>query len=560
MATKDITVRLRLRSQQFARSLRTQSTNLRGFGAVAQRITSRAGRAAGELMDKLANPGAIAGSIGVGLVARELVDFEDLLDAIRVNASASAGEIEQLKDRITELAGAEGTHQGLDELARAAEVLIAKDSALLGQLTTTNLLERIGVAATATGASIEDVAETAYQLHQALQLPWEEVGAGLDTLAVLGKDGAFELRDMAQHLPTVAAEMERIGQTGARGLSRTAALLQIVRRGTADASSAANNLVNLISYLQSPTGSRRLQQEGIRVFDVDGSMRDLFVILGELHEATNGGRNAELVGSLFSDRQARTGVASLLKDFGTLQEMAAKGASAGSVLDADAAVRVQNLKGALKDLKTEFLKLADVHGMPALEKLTELVRWLAEHPKVLENALKVGAGVVGVAMLRKVGKGAWDLFSGGPGKAVQGALGGGGQRVFVTNWPGGLGGMSDLAQAARGAGRLAGGTGAATAGGFGGTVAGASAGTIAGAVAIGGAVGVGIGSAVNHWVLPEDFKTTMQDVMATAFAPFNEAAARLAAQNTSDRLANYTARLRIELDKDSLLREVSRDG
>ncbi len=548
----EVSLRLRLQNRAFGRKVREAKGDLRGIGKVAKSVGRSTMRGLGRALDRIATPGAIASSLGLGLVARELVDIEDRLAGVQNNADATDESILALRQHIMDLSGGR-TGQLAGDLLGAAESLLAADSSLMGTLTGTDLLERLGVAATATGSDVRDLAETAFQLHNAFDLPWDQVGTQLDVLATLGKAGAFELKDMARHMPQVGASMSRIGQVGPEGLARTAAMLQIVRRDTAEASTAANNLVNAISFLQSETGSKRLRKLGVNVFDDQGQMRDLFVLLEEISALTEGGSNQALLSQIFSDRQAREGMQSLVTNLDDLQRLS-RVQPDGGILDADAERRISSTAGQLKELKTVIVKIADQHMGPWLDRLQGLLEWINDHPGVVDKALKAGAAVVGLAAARKLWRGLKDTFSFGGGGA--GPLGSGGKPipVEVVNW-GGVGGAGELLG---GAGQQALGTAAGRSvgsflAGLGRSVrtllttnlaglTGARAVAGAGAVGVAGAAGYAIGTAINE-NLSDQAKSDIQITMAGLAGMLgNEEAQRLVDQSAAPEYVHWAGR------------------
>jgi TP901 family phage tail tape measure protein len=554
---REVSMRLRLHSQRFTRQVQEAKGKLGGLGQTARAIGGRISDAIGKGLDRLAVPSTVLGGLGIGTAMRELVQFDRQLAAVRVNADASAAETALLRQRILSLSGAT-TGQSASELLAGVEELLAADSDLLDDVLSTDLLQRIGEAATATGSDIKDLARTAFQLQNAFQIDSSQIGSQLDMLATMGKKGAFELRDIAEFLPEVGANMARIGQVGPQGLARTAAALQVVRRSTGSASTAANNLVNLIGFLQSPEAAKRLSQLGIKVFDDEGQTRDLFALLDEIAAVTDGGANQQALSSIFTDKQAREGAAALVKD---LKDLKALSATRGNgVLGRDAAEIGETTAQALKNLRSELFKLADKHLAPWIGKLTELAQLLVANPGMLEAAFATSGVVVGVAMLRRLLQGVGNIVSGGRSGGVVGAVRGA-QPVEVVNWPiafgaaGGVG-VGDAAAGALGgkvsqvaskAGKGAFGLGRAGlglagsgalaglskvgAGGLastlGGGVAAAGGAAIGGTVAAGGLIGVGAGTAINKWVLPESFKVGLQNAMAYAMTPFSEDARRL---------------------------------
>ena len=137
-------------------------------------------------------------------------------------------------------------------------------------------------------------------------------------------------------------------------------------------------------------------------------------------------------------------------------------------LEAKSARMAGTMKANLQNLQTTFLKFADTNLAKPLERLNDLLSYLAEKPERLEkvfNTIKYGLGaIVAVKGLAKVSGFIGSISSGIrtlTGGSMQAALGGAlsgkgagaasGLPVFVTNMgQGGMGASNGLSQAASG--------------------------------------------------------------------------------------------------------------
>lgn len=129
----------------------------------------------------------------------------------------------------------------------------------------------IGRAATAANAEFSDMAAVAQSMLQSLQLPADQLDDSLGALVVAGKEGAFELKDMARFFPTLTSQMAKFGVTGREAVNFLGAALQIARKGTADPAEAANNLKNFLSKILAPATIKNFKDAGV---DIEAVMRD----------------------------------------------------------------------------------------------------------------------------------------------------------------------------------------------------------------------------------------------------------------------------------------------
>jgi hypothetical protein len=129
----------------------------------------------------------------------------------------------------------------------------------------------IGRAATAANAEFADMAGVATSLLTTLKLPADQLDGALGGLVVAGKEGAFELKDMAKYFPTLTSQMAKFGVTGREAVNFLGAGLQIARKGTADPAEAANNLKNFLSKILAPATIKNFKDMGV---DIEGVMKD----------------------------------------------------------------------------------------------------------------------------------------------------------------------------------------------------------------------------------------------------------------------------------------------
>lgn len=130
---------------------------------------------------------------------------------------------------------------------------------------------RIGRAATAANAEFADMAGVATSLLTTLKLPADQLDGALGGLVIAGKEGAFELKDMAKYFPTLTSQMAKFGVTGREAVNFLGAGLQIARKGTADPAEAANNLKNFLSKILAPATIKNFKDMGV---DIEGVMKD----------------------------------------------------------------------------------------------------------------------------------------------------------------------------------------------------------------------------------------------------------------------------------------------
>ena len=149
---------------------------------------------------------ASIGAAGIGLAlagsVRVAARFESVLADVGKTANVGGAELKKLSAQVLQLSGRNVTNLGPEKLAQGIQDLVAQGLNLNDAVAS---METLGKVATATGSDLLDVTKTGFQLQNALKIRPTELKATFDALAFAGKQGAFELKDMAQFMPTIAA-------------------------------------------------------------------------------------------------------------------------------------------------------------------------------------------------------------------------------------------------------------------------------------------------------------------------------------------------------------------
>jgi len=104
-----------------------------------------------------------------------------------------------------------------------------------------------------------------------LKLPADQMRDSLGALVIAGKEGSFELKDMAQHFPRLTSQVAKFGIKGREAVDFLGSALQIAMKGTSDPSIAANNLSNFLSKALSERTIKNFSGMGV---DIQAVMLD----------------------------------------------------------------------------------------------------------------------------------------------------------------------------------------------------------------------------------------------------------------------------------------------
>ncbi len=298
-------------------------------------------------------------------------------------------------------------NQSTTDIIRAQDFLVGMG---LDVGRSTKAMPSIGRAATATGASLGDLSKAGFAAMSNLGIAAEDLGRSFDIMAAAGKAGGFELKDMAQYLPSITALGRSKGMTGQQGLSEIAAALQIVRRGAGDSAEAATNFNNILQKINANDAIRNFRKKGIDIQKVlkDAAARGadpLEAALRAIDKAVKG--DTSRLGELFADAQVQKGLLPLLTGLDDYVRLRDEAAKASGVVDKDFArmmetgvekmkafqIAAQNLQASIGNALIPVLENAAGALRPLLEGLTGLVD---AHPRIAGALVGITAGFIGL--------------------------------------------------------------------------------------------------------------------------------------------------------------------
>lgn len=325
----------------------------------------------------------VMGAVAVAGVAtaaasayKSYADVERQVNRIVINAGKSAETINPTIGHLQQLAGA--THQSFGSIVEGLETLIASGRELDDAM---SFLPTVAMTAQASGAAISDIALSADALSTSLGITSGEMQKAFDILVGGGKLGKFELKDMAQYLPSLTPAFAALGYKGNEGLMKLVAALQVMRSQTGSSAEAATLMSNVLNKIYTADTAKKFKDMGInlpKALDkARAEGRDVLEVFQQLaFEAVKG--DLSKLPLLFTDAEMLKGMRALLTSGSQYKEMmAALGQVDGSALRdfnqiaADSASRVQDLQNAWDRFTLAVgAKLAD-NVTPILEKATK---------------------------------------------------------------------------------------------------------------------------------------------------------------------------------------------
>ncbi|TIS73046.1 MAG: phage tail tape measure protein [Mesorhizobium sp.] len=248
---------------------------------------------------------------GAGALVTNFAGAERRLNRIAINADAGKDKLAEMFRTVDRAALDYSMTQ--DGITDGLEALVASGRSVDEAL---SFLPSVAATAQAAGAEIADIATTADAIGSSFKFTGDNMQRAFDILVTSGKQGKFELKDMAQYLPSLAPAMAALGYEGEKGLGKLASMLQTVRLQTGDASSAATNLQNVLQKMEANETAKSFSKFGI---DLRKEMakarkegRDLLDVFIELTERALKG-DLSKIPQLFTDAQFMQGMRALLQ-------------------------------------------------------------------------------------------------------------------------------------------------------------------------------------------------------------------------------------------------------
>lgn len=444
---------------------RQYGANMSEFARTNQRamsVVKATTAAAGRGLDALGNryTTMIAGFAG-GAMVRNYQQLDRRLTRMGITAGKTREEIAGIFDIAQDVAIKFGVDTS--EIQGAFEEINARSGDLDLALKNT---ENIGMALSASGAEGQTLGGLIAEYKKLQIEDKKQTLLALDGMNRLGKEGAFELKDAAEKLPASLSMYAAVGGKGVKGAMDVMTVAESAMDVTANKDKAATAVENFIRDLQNPKVVKTLQRNGINVFDSNGAMRPLPVLLQETAARSSKGGIKKQRGRLTEagfNQDSMDLIAGASGEAGSqkLKTYMNVVADGQSIIE-DAAYASKDFMSATQRLSTAWEKFTNRELAGPVQELADALNSVDK--ETVNNWLEVGkqitiavGGLIAARKAFQFGKGALDLFGVGKGKGipkgVADVFGSGVMPVYVVNMgAGGMGGASNLPGGPGGAG------------------------------------------------------------------------------------------------------------
>lgn len=405
-----------------------------GFSKRSMSALSRAGKMTGEIADRMSGRwGMLFGGMGFGMASREVMSFGNRMTYMGIAASMSREQVAAMKEEMKSVG--QSAYQSADAVVDAMDAILERT----GNFELANRVKKdVAVAATATGAAMGDLGALASNLNEKLGIGGDRMFDMFDVLNTHGKKGAFTLREMANYGERLYSAAARLGIKGEEGLRRFSAWTQISRMGSGSSAQATTGIEGAIADILDPRKQRMIRKKaGFDVYDVGPDkvkrLKDIDTILKGIIEGTKGDESK--LGMIFGRESIRsiTTLARVYREtggFAIYDELVKQGGD-GKTTMKDFADATEDALVKWNRFKSTLFNFAEGNLTGPLDKFTDALDFLNNHPIIAKGGLYAILGLAGYGMARKVGSFVGGLF-GAPGQAAGGALGGGLGRGGIT--------------------------------------------------------------------------------------------------------------------------------
>lgn len=293
---------------------------------VAERVATARERASQQFAQSQSN---LLGSVGTAasIVApmkkavAEYNTYQDVLTDVGLKADLTGEKLAQLGERTRTQARALNTStvdllKGLDKLVEGG---LALDKA-----EPVNLVN--AKAAIASKAAIEDLSKTAVALVNNLEVAPEEYSKALDAMSIAGKEGQFELKDMARYMPRLGAQYAAMGQTGVKAVADLAAAMEVIQGVTNNSQTTAAGLRDVLTKITAPKAVKAFDAIGLDIKqvmkDARAANRPIEAIVEAVNKLTGG--DTSRISEIFGDVQAQAAITGLLQNYEKFLEIRQK--------------------------------------------------------------------------------------------------------------------------------------------------------------------------------------------------------------------------------------------
>lgn len=261
----------------------------------------------------------------------------------------------------------------------------------------------IGKTATAEQAAIVDISKTAFSVTDNLKVPVSQLSKTMDILAQSGKEGRFELKDMAGEFPGLTASASMLGMKGVPAVAELGAALQIAMKGSKDASEAANNLQNFMQKLSAPQTIKNFKKNfGVDIKkvlnDAVAQGKDpILEVMKTVQKATGG--DPFKLSQIFQDMQVLNFIKPMMKNLKEYERIKKSALGASGVVDSDYQNMMKTTIEQWNKLKINMMEIVLPNLAAPLKAANQILEKINQNPLLQKGIFSAIVGLTGGGIL-----------------------------------------------------------------------------------------------------------------------------------------------------------------
>src|SRR5574344_1187598 len=359
-----------------------------------------------ELGQKIAKTGGIITAAGLGIAhqlgmteaVNEAFQLEHQLRELGNVGQLTNGQLADMDKRLGTLS--KNTNQYRSEIAEGLNVLVASGTAPEKAL---EYMQVIGKTATAAGAEISDISKTAFALTDNLKVPVSELNRTMDILAQSGKEGRFELKDMAAAFPSLTAGASMLGMRGVPAVAELGAALQVAMKGAGSAPEAATNFESFLQAMTSPMAVNRFKElYGVNlpaflnqiIAENKDPIEEMVVLINQLT-----GGDVFKVSEIFRNKTDLNFLKPMMQNLDEYRRIKASALGADGIMDEDFNHMMETTNEQFKLLKINMKELVFPHLHKPIEKINQLLTAINKNPLLQKGIFTAIIGTIGAGVV-----------------------------------------------------------------------------------------------------------------------------------------------------------------
>ena len=336
--------------------------------------------------------------LGIAQAIPEAFEMEHRLRELGNVGQLSAEQLADMDKRLGSIS--RYTNQFRSEISEGLNVLVASGIAPEAALDYMNV---IGRTATAAQAEIADISKTAFSVTDNLKVNVNDLAKTMDMLAQAGKEGRFELKDMASAFPSLTAGAGMLGMKGIPAVAQLGAALQVAMKGAGSAPEAATNFESFLQSITSPMAVNRFQE--LYGIDLSSFLNDVLThskdpieeIVVLINRITNG--DIFKVSEIFRNKTDLNFLKPMMQNLDEYRRIKASALGADGIMDEDFNHMMETTSEQFKLLKINMKELVFPHLHKPIEKINEILTKINKNPVIQKGIFGTIVGTVGFGLL-----------------------------------------------------------------------------------------------------------------------------------------------------------------